>query len=150
MNLTTSQFPNNLPSNTQTYIMNRDHNPIVPHPELTITEITLPVRDNTPITLRIYRPKCHKESLPLLVYMHPGGYVTGGLETDDATLRQIALLGLVVVSIQYRLAPDFKFPTGFEDCFDVVRWVNFTFTSISRTNKCRLRQKRARRNSKLT
>ncbi|KAI1038858.1 hypothetical protein LB503_007603 [Fusarium chuoi] len=55
--------------------------------------------------------------------MHGGGYVTGGLETDDVTCRALALEILVVVaSVEYRLAPEHKFPVGFEDSFDVVRW----------------------------
>ncbi|KAF4446134.1 potassium transporter protein [Fusarium austroafricanum] len=118
-------FPNNLPPNTKTNLgMTRDHNPITPQKGLNIYEIDVPVRDNTPITLRIYRQAANQDALPLFIYMHGGGYVTGGLETDDPTCRALALeLPLIVASVEYRLAPEHKFPIGFEDSFDVVRWV---------------------------
>lgn len=106
--------------------MPRDHDPITPQEGLDIVEFDVPVRDATPITLRTYRRTANRDdALPLLVYMHGGGYVFGGLETDDSTCRAIALeLGIVVVNVKYRLAPEHKFPVGFEDSFDIVRWVS--------------------------
>ncbi|KAF5264029.1 hypothetical protein FOXYS1_5197 [Fusarium oxysporum] len=117
-------FPNNLPSGTKPILgMTRDHDPIIPQEGLNIYEIYVTVRDNTPITLRIYRQAANHHTLPLFLYMHGGGYVTGGLETDDATCRVLALeIPVVVASVEYRLAPEHKFPVGFEDTFDVVRW----------------------------
>lgn len=105
--------------------MTRDHNPITPQEGLDIFELDVLARDNAPITLRIYRQTASRDdALPLFFYMHGGGYVTGSLETDDLTCRAIALeLPLVVASVEYRLAPEHKFPVGFEDSFDVVRWV---------------------------
>ncbi|KAL7759657.1 hypothetical protein ACKLNR_009747 [Fusarium oxysporum f. sp. zingiberi] len=117
-------FPNNLPPGTKPILgMTRDHDPIIPQEGLDIYEIYIPVRDNTPITLRIYRQAANHHALPLFLYMHGGGYVTGGLETDDATCRVLALeIPVVIASVEYRLAPEHKFPVGFEDTFDVVRW----------------------------
>ncbi|KAF9776408.1 hypothetical protein IL306_005395 [Fusarium sp. DS 682] len=117
-------FPNNLPPDTKRSLgMNRDHDPIIPQEGLDIYEIDVSVRDNTFITLRIYRQTASHDALPLFLYMHGGGYVTGGLETDDATCRFLALkLPIFVASVEYRLAPEHKFPVGFEDSFDVVRW----------------------------
>lgn len=105
--------------------MTRAHDPIVPQAGLDIEEFDVPVRDNASITLRSYRrTSSGDEALPLFVYMHGGGFVTGGLETDDSTCRAIALeTGIAVVSVEYRLAPENKFPVGFEDCFDILRWV---------------------------
>ncbi|KAH7161243.1 Alpha/Beta hydrolase protein [Dactylonectria macrodidyma] len=119
-------FPTNLPEGTKINRgMTRDHDPIVPQEGLDIYEFDVPVRDETPITLRSYRrTSSGNEALPLFVYMHGGGFVTGGLETDDATCRAIALeVGIAVVNVEYRLAPENKFPVGFEDCFDILRWV---------------------------
>ncbi|RKL47462.1 hypothetical protein BFJ72_g1696 [Fusarium proliferatum] len=117
-------FPNNLPPGTKPSLgMTRDHDPIIPQEGLDIYEINVPVRDNKSITLRIYRQTAHNDALPLFLYMHGGGYVTGGLETDDVTCRAIALeVPVLVASVEYRLAPEHKFPVGFEDSFDVVRW----------------------------
>lgn len=105
--------------------MTRARDPIVPQDGLDIQEFEVPVRDGASIRLRSYRGTSHGDAtLPLFLYMHGGGYVTGGLETDDSTCRVIALkLPILVVSVEYRLAPEHKFPVGFEDCFDIVRWV---------------------------
>ncbi|KAF4436410.1 AB hydrolase superfamily [Fusarium acutatum] len=117
-------FPNNLPPGTKPSLgMTRDHDPIIPQEGLDIYEINVPVRNNTPITLRIYRRTAQNNALPLFLYMHGGGYVTGGLETDDVTCRALALkIPVVLASVEYRLAPEHKFPVGFEDSFDIVRW----------------------------
>lgn len=118
------QFPNNLPEGTKTYDMSRAHDLITPEAGLDIDEIDVPIRDDNTICIRRYRKSSNKSALPLFVYMHGGGYVTGGLETDDSTCRVIASeIDIVVVSIEYRLAPEHRFPVGFTDSFDVVRWI---------------------------
>ncbi|KAM0562939.1 hypothetical protein ACHAPJ_001780 [Fusarium lateritium] len=127
-------FPNNLPPGTKRSLgMKRDHDPITPQEGLDIIELDVPVRDNTTITLRVYRRTTNRDdALPLFIYMHGGGYVTGGLETDDSTCRAIALeLAIVIVNVEYRLAPEHKFPVGFEDSFDVVRWTELN-TDLSK------------------
>ena len=107
--------------------MNRDRNPITPQHGLDIAEFDIAIREGTRITLRTYRKSESADvALPLFVYIHGGGFVTGGLETDDSTCRAIVLeMSLAVVNVEYRLAPEHKFPVGFEDCFDVVRWVRW-------------------------
>ncbi|KAF7548041.1 hypothetical protein G7Z17_g7310 [Cylindrodendrum hubeiense] len=119
-------FPNNLPPGTIRHGLTRAHDPIAPQEGLDIGEFNVPVRDDASITLRSYRrASSGDEALPLFVYMHGGGFVTGGLETDDLTCRAIALeTGIAVVSVEYRLAPENKFPVGFEDCFDILRWTS--------------------------
>lgn len=115
--------------------MTRAHDPITPQEGLEIDEIDVPVRDGARITLRRYRRSQNRDdALPLFVYMHGGGFVTGGLETDDSSCRAIALdMPVLVVNVEYRLAPENKFPVGFEDCFDVLRWVSgFSFSSKRR------------------
>lgn len=104
--------------------MNRDHLEINPEPGLDIYEFTIPARDNHPICVRVYKQSTLKEDLPLLIYLHGGGFVTGGLETDDASCRALAReIPLLILNVEYRLAPENPFPVGFEDSFDVVRWV---------------------------
>ncbi|KAJ5107078.1 alpha/beta-hydrolase [Penicillium angulare] len=103
--------------------MNRDHLEINPEPGLDIYEFTIPARDNHPICVRVYKQSTLKEDLPLLIYLHGGGFVTGGLETDDASCRALAReIPLLILNVEYRLAPENPFPVGFEDSFDVVRW----------------------------
>lgn len=103
--------------------MSRDRLPIKPQDGLEIEEFEITSRDNYPIRVRTYR-KLTSPNLPLLVYLHGGGFVTGGLETDDRYCRLLAAeVDVVILSVEYRLAPENKFPVGFEDAFDVVRWV---------------------------
>ena len=75
------------------------------------------------IPARLYRPIPDVE-LGILVYFHGGGWVIGNLETHDDTCRAIAnRSGHVVISVDYRLAPEFPFPTPLTDCVRATRWV---------------------------
>jgi acetyl esterase len=87
------------------------------------------VRDlvtNTAIPLRVYRPAGVPETTPLPahVYFHGGGWVIGDLETHDVLCRQLtAASGASVISVDYRLAPEHKFPAAAEDAWSATRWV---------------------------
>lgn len=70
-----------------------------------------------PISLRLYRPERGGRELPLIVYFHGGGWVVGDLEECDSVCRFLAKHGqLAVLSVDYRLAPEHRFPAGLEDC----------------------------------
>ncbi|TQS28524.1 alpha/beta hydrolase [Microbispora sp. KK1-11] len=90
--------------------------------------IDLPVvRDETAagVPVRIYRPEPGEHPLPVLVYFHGGGWVFGSVERNDALGRDFAhRTGAVVVSVDYRLAPEHPFPAAAEDAFGVVRDVH--------------------------
>jgi acetyl esterase len=75
-----------------------------------------------PMGVRIYRPRDPLRAA--LVYFHGGGWVMGSLESADASCRAIANRSrCVVISIDYRLAPETKFPGAVEDAYAAVRWV---------------------------
>jgi acetyl esterase len=75
-----------------------------------------------PMAIRIYRPKDALRAA--LVYFHGGGWVVGSLESADASCRALANRSrTVVISIDYRLAPETKFPGAVEDAYAAVRWV---------------------------
>lgn len=118
------QFPKSLPEGVEVTWMSRDRLPITPEPGLSIEEFIIPARDGYEIRIRHYRSATSTEKLPVLVYIHGGGWVTGSLEMDDPTCRRLAReLPLVVLNVEYRLAPEYRFPVGIEDCYDVVKWV---------------------------
>ncbi|ANH36883.1 Carboxylesterase NlhH [Nocardioides dokdonensis FR1436] len=73
---------------------------------------------------RVYRPITDTEALPTVVFFHGGGFVIGDLDTHDLTCRLIAArCGAVVVSVDYRLAPEHPFPAGLEDALAASHWV---------------------------
>lgn len=79
-----------------------------------------------PIPLRVYEPRAARpdERLPVLMWFHGGGFVIGDLDTHDTACRRLAKEGdCLVVAVDYRLAPESKFPAAVEDCMAALRWV---------------------------
>jgi acetyl esterase len=79
-----------------------------------------------PVPLRLYRPAgvADAEPLPVYVSFHGGGWVMGDLDTHDVVCRQLAAQsGACVVSVDYRLAPEHKFPAAAHDAWAAVRWI---------------------------
>ena len=83
------------------------------------------------IHLRIYTPKNADTSAPVILYIHGGGWVIADLDTYDASARGLSeQTGAVLVSVHYRQAPEFKFPTAHNDCFAAYQWVLKNAASI--------------------
>lgn len=75
------------------------------------------------IPIRVYKPE-GKGPHPALVFFHGGGWVIGDLDSHDNVCRTLTnLADCVVVSVDYRLAPEHKFPTAVYDCYDAAKWV---------------------------
>lgn len=78
---------------------------------------------NGDIPIRIYRPS-DQSDLPVIVFFHGGGWVVGSLDGHEPVCRRLAREnGMVVVSVDYRLAPEHKYPAAAEDCYDATLWV---------------------------
>jgi len=87
-----------------------------------VEEHHVPVADGT-IGMRVYRPS-DTRPLPALVFYHGGGWVIGDLYTHDGICRAIAnAAGCVVASVDYRLAPERKYPAAFEDSYAALTWL---------------------------
>lgn len=79
----------------------------------------------TKIRLRIYKPKITSNPVPVLVWLHGGGYIIGNPEMDDSVCAQyVREVGIVIVSVDYRYAPNHPFPAGLEDSYSALKWAH--------------------------
>jgi acetyl esterase len=93
-----------------------------PQPMARVENFHITARDGFAIPVRLVAPS--HECLPVLVYFHGGGFTIGSRETHDGLCRQLAHRAqCAVLSVDYRLAPEYKFPTAVDDTWDVVQWV---------------------------
>lgn len=91
-------------------------------PMAQVEDFHIAARDGFAIPVRLVAPS--HERLPVLVYFHGGGFTIGSVETHDGLCRQLAhRANCAVLSVDYRLAPEYKFPTAVDDAWDVVQWV---------------------------
>jgi acetyl esterase len=98
-----------------------------------ILELSAPRPGGGAIPLRFYRPvgTIGPSVLPGLVFFHGGGWVFGDLDSHDPLCRHLAnASGCAVVSVDYRLAPEHKFPAAVGDCFAATEWVAETAASL--------------------
>lgn len=87
-----------------------------------VRDSVVPGPDGNNIPIRVYTPEGDGPH-PVLVWMHGGGFLLGDIESYDPVCRVLAdELDCVVVSPDYRLAPEHKFPAGLRDCYEVVDW----------------------------
>lgn len=104
-----------------------------PRPEVGATEdFDIPGGDpGVALRSRLYRPAGKSGPLPILVFVHAGGFVFGSIETHDSFCRLIcAGAECLVLSFEYRLAPEHKFPAAHEDSYAALRWVADNAASI--------------------
>lgn len=93
-----------------------------PPPVTDVEDRTIPGPGGT-LLLRLYRPQ-GAAPFPALVYFHGGGWVIGSIETHDNLCRQLTrAAGCIVVSVDYRLAPEHRFPAAAEDAYAATCWV---------------------------
>lgn len=88
-----------------------------------VEDFTIP-GDHGPIPARLYKPTDTNEPLPVLVGFHGGGFIRGSVNSHDGLFRRLAKFGnFAVVSIDYRLAPEDKFPAAVDDAYTALRWI---------------------------
>ncbi len=89
-----------------------------------VEDFTIPARDGHALPARLYAPSTGAP-LPVLLYTHGGGFTIGGIGTHDILCRELArLAGCMVVSLDYRLAPEHRFPTASNDAWDALAWLH--------------------------
>jgi acetyl esterase len=89
-----------------------------------VEDLMIPSSDaGVNIPIRIYTPELNKK-LPVLIFYHGGGWQRGDIASHDSICRHFARYsGAIVVSVEWRLAPEHKFPTGPNDCLAAYKWV---------------------------
>jgi acetyl esterase len=88
-------------------------------------DFTIPDAGGQPMRMRSYTPlDASSGPLPLLLFIHGGGWVMGDLEMYDAICRELTqAAGCIVVAVEYRRAPEAKFPAASQDCYAALQWV---------------------------
>ena len=91
---------------------------------LAISDQFIPGPEGAPdVGVRIYDPPGRTDPAPCLVYFHGGGFIAGDLDTEDVRCVRLANdVGCVVVSVDYRLAPQHPFPAAIDDCYAALLW----------------------------
>jgi acetyl esterase/lipase len=95
-------------------------------PTTALSEIdrTIATRDGDSITIRAYTAPNIKSGCPVLVVLHGGGWILGGLDNEAPFCRNfVSEFGGISFNVDYRLAPEHRFPTAVYDCYDAVLWV---------------------------
>ncbi|MCX7277625.1 MAG: alpha/beta hydrolase [Burkholderiales bacterium] len=95
----------------------------IPLPALArVQDLQIPARDGHGLQARLVAPSF--EPLPVLLYLHGGGFTVGSVATHDILCRELSRLsGCAVVSLDYRLAPEHRFPTAVHDTWDALAWL---------------------------
>lgn len=77
------------------------------------------------VGVRVFRPGRIRGTVPALLYIHGGGFVLGSIASEHDNAASLAsTLDIVVVSVEYRLAPEHPFPAGLHDCFAALNWLH--------------------------
>ncbi|MGC3985700.1 MAG: alpha/beta hydrolase [Pseudorhodoferax sp.] len=96
---------------------------IPPRPLARVQDLALPTRDGASLPARLVAPAA-AAPLPVLLYLHGGGFTIGSVETHDTLCRELAhQAGCAVLSLDYRLAPEHRFPAAQDDAWDALQWL---------------------------
>jgi acetyl esterase len=91
------------------------------------------MRDGHKVKARLFAPsqRSSETPLPTLVYFHGGGFTIGSTQTHNVLCRELARIGhCAVISVDYRLAPEYRFPVATNDAWDALQWVSRNLTSL--------------------
>jgi len=88
-----------------------------------VQDLALPMRDGASLPARLVAPAA-EAPLPVLLYLHGGGFTIGSVATHDTLCRELAhQAGCAVLSLDYRLAPEHRFPAAQNDAWDALQWL---------------------------
>ena len=100
----------------------------LPEPRMArVEDLQIPMRDGHLVKAKLFAPclKAEAPPLPTLVYFHGGGFTIGSIQTHNVLCRELARIAhCAVISVDYRLAPEHRFPVATHDAWDAVQWVS--------------------------
>lgn len=103
------------------------------HPTISkknISNYKIIINDNL-VPLRIFYPDKISSLTSVIIYLHGGGWITGSINSYSKICREISKkCNKLVVAIDYRLAPEYKFPTGLNDCYDTIKYLYEEFKNL--------------------
>jgi acetyl esterase len=106
----------------------------LPEPRMArVEDLQIPMRDDHLVKARLFAPALKSEgaALPTLVYFHGGGFTIGSIQTHNVLCRELARIAhCAVISIDYRLAPEHRFPVATNDAWDALQWVAATTAQL--------------------
>jgi acetyl esterase len=106
----------------------------LPEPRMArVEDFKIPTRDGHFIKARLFAPNLRSatQGLPTLVYFHGGGFTIGSIQTHNVLCRELARIGhCAVISVDYRLAPEYRFPMATNDAWDALKWVSESVSSL--------------------
>jgi acetyl esterase/lipase len=96
------------------------------YPNLTVSDRSISGPDDAPaVQVRLYQPTAPAAPTAGLLWLHGGGYVSGSVAGEEIRARALAAeLDCVLLSVEYRLAPETPFPGALEDCYAALRWLH--------------------------
>jgi acetyl esterase len=85
-----------------------------------------------PVRVRVYRPSSAERPGPAILYAHGGGFVLGDVKSGDAVASRLAVAtNAIVVSVEYRLAPEHPYPAALDDCYAALSWTAEDATKVA-------------------
>jgi len=106
----------------------------LPEPPMArVEDLKIPARDGHTLNAKLFAPvsKSAHNALPTLVYFHGGGFTMGSIQTHSVLCRELARIAhCAVVSVDYRLAPEHRFPVASNDAWDALQWVTQNLSSL--------------------
>ncbi len=97
--------------------------PAMPEPVEKIRNVMIPTREGGEVLARVYYPNTN-ENLPVIVYYHGGGWVIANLDVYESSCRALCNAAeAIVVSVNYRMSPEAKFPAAINDAYDSTQWI---------------------------
>lgn len=96
----------------------------LPGPAMATEDLEIRGTGGHRIPIRLYRPDSMVPNGPTVLYLHGGGWSVGDLDFTDPHIRRVAAgTGALVASVDYRLAPDYPYPAGMDDCWAALSWL---------------------------